>query len=280
MLTSFGLVKFSLPTAHCTVRGTRRRCRCPAPPGFDHEVVVKPQVVLHKQTLRQHFTRLEQMAHIGAGEPPAGRALASLFNRAVIGLVFGVVDVQDSVPSEQMPMARIARRHDAVEEIHAARHALNDVGRRANAHQIARLILRRIRQHLVEDVVHHLGALSNRQSADGVARKIQFCDILHMLNTQIIIGTALIDAKQQLLRVDRIGQAVETRHLLFAALKPTGCARTRCLDVIIWRRIFNAFIKCHGNIRAEIGLDAHALLRPHENLAAVYMRVEEHALLP
>ena len=41
---------------------------------------------------------------------------------------------------------------------------------------------------------------------------------------------------------------------------------------------FDAFIEGHGDIRTEVGLNPHALLRPHEQKPTVHMRVKPHAL--
>lgn len=77
---------------------------------FLHEVVVEPQIVHDEQPLRQHFTALEQVAQISAAEPLTGRALTAFFNRAVIGLVLGIHNVQDAVMREQMTVTRVAGR--------------------------------------------------------------------------------------------------------------------------------------------------------------------------
>ena len=105
-------------------------------------------------------------------------------------------------------MARVARRHHTVEEVHAARHALNDVRRRADAHQVAWFILRHIGLDRVDDVVHHLRRLTDRKAADGVAVAVDLCDLLHVPNAQILKGRTLIDAEKHLPRVDGIRQGV------------------------------------------------------------------------
>ena len=163
---------------------------------------------------------------------------------------------------EQMTVARVPGRHDAVEEVDAASNTLDDVARCADAHQIARLVLRRVRQDDIKNMVHDLGAFADGQTADRVARQIKFGDRLHVLDAQVIIGAALIDAEQQLMRIDGIRQAVKTVELGLAALEPARRAVDGVLDVLARRRVFDALIKRHGDIRAEIGLDAHALLGP------------------
>ena len=105
---------------------------------FLHEVVVEPQIVHDEQPLRQHFTALEQVAQISTAEPLTGRALTAFFNRAVIGLVLGIHNVQDAVMREQMTVARIAGRHDTIEKVDAAGYTLDDIARRADRYRVRR----------------------------------------------------------------------------------------------------------------------------------------------
>jgi len=45
------------------------------------------------------------------------------------------------------------------------------------------------------------------------------------------------------------------------------------------RRILRAFIKCHGDIRAEGDLDVHGVFGREEMAAAIEVRTEVHALV-
>ena len=74
---------------------------------------------------------------------------------------------------EQMTVTRVAGRHNAVEEINAASDAFNDVARRTDTHQVARLMLGRMRQNNIENMVHDLGAFTDGKTADGITRQIQ-----------------------------------------------------------------------------------------------------------
>ena len=99
-----------------------------------------------------------------------------------------------------------------------------------------------------------------------------------MLYTQVIKGAALIYAEEQLIFIYRIGQRIEAIHLRLAALKPTRRACAGLLGILIFCGILDALVKCHGDSRAEVRLDSHALLGTHENLASVDMRGEIDAL--
>ena len=154
---------------------------------FLHEVVVEPQIVHNEQSLGQHFTALEQVAQIGAAEPLTGRTLTAFFDRTVIGLVLSVHNVQNAVVREQMTVTRVACRHNAVEEINAASDTFNNVARRADTHQVARLMLGRMRQNNIENMVHDLGAFTDGKTAEEV------------LTQQIEQGTAELDYLESVL---------------------------------------------------------------------------------
>ena len=92
-------------------------------------------------------------------------------------------------------------------------------------------------------------------------------------------GCALIDAKQHLLWINGIWQAVEPVMLHLAALEPSKRPRYRRLGVLVTSRIFHTFIKGHGNVAAKIRLNLHGLLRSHENTMSVNMAGKGDALL-
>ena len=62
-------------------------------------------------------------------------------------------------------------------------------------------------------------------------------------------------------------------------LKDAGFALAGRLGILVFCGVFHALVKRHGNIGAEVRLDAHTLLRSHEDPVAVKMGRERHALL-
>ena len=176
-------------------------------------------------------------------------------------------------------MPGVAGRHNAVEEVHTAGHALNDVAGRTHAHEIAGLIRRHIGLYLLNDVVHHIRGLPYRQAADGVAVAVQLGDLLHVPGPQVRVGGALVDAEQHLPGVDGVRQRVEPVVLRFAPRQPAQRPLTAGLGVVVGCRVLHAFVEGHGDVGTQVGLDAHALLRPHENAAAVQMTGKGDALL-
>lgn len=196
----------------------------------------------------------------------------------VIQLVLLIFDVEGAVPGEELGVAGVPGGHDTVEEIHAPGHALDDVGGRSDTHEIPGLVRRHIGLHSLDDIVHGLGGLPHRQAADGVAVTVQLGDLLHVPDPQIGIGAALIDAEEHLMGVHRVGQGVEPVVLSLAPLQPAEGTLTRGLYILIGGRVFDALIKGHGDVRAQIGLNTHGLLRTHEDTPAIDVGGKGNAL--
>ena len=149
---------------------------------------------------------------------------------------------------EQMTVTRVAGRHNAVEEINAASDTFNNVARCADTHQVARLMLGRMRQNNIENMVHDLGAFTDGKTADGITRQIQLRNCLHMLDTQVVISAALIDTEQQLVRVYRIRKRVQTVKLGFTAFEPARGTVNGVFNILTRRRILDTLVERHRNI--------------------------------
>ena len=209
------------------------------------------------------------MPQIRARIAAADRAVARSVNGTLVAFIFCIFQVDRAGPGKELRVTRVARRHDAVEEVHAARHTLDDVRRRTDAHQIARLVFWHIGVECLDDVIHDLRAFAHRKSADGIARQIQLRDLLHMADAQVGIGAALIDAPEHLLRIDRVLQLIQAGIFRFAAHEPAVSPANGFLHIFVRRGILNTFVEGHADIRAEIRLNLHTFLRPHEDLMPV-----------
>ena len=157
---------------------------------------------------------------VGAAEIAAHRAIALGVDGALVLFVFQVLDVDDAAPGIQVAVAGVAAGHDAVEQVHPAPDALDDIAGGAYPHQIADLVLWHKGLHRADHPVHLLCRLSHRQPADGVAVQVQSGDALHVLDAQVIKGTTLIDAKQQLVGIGGLSLGLEARQLRLATLQP------------------------------------------------------------
>ena len=243
------------------------------------ELIIEIQIVHDGQPHGQHLLRLEQMMQVGFGITSADRAGTFGIDGAFVQLIFRVLEVDGALPCKELGVAGIAGRHDAVKKVDAPGHALDDVAGGADAHEIAGLVLGHIGLHGVQYPVHILRAFPHGQSADGVTGQIQRGDLLHVLNAQILVGRALIDAPELLAGIDGVRLGVELFQRVLAALEPSGRALAGGFGVGVFGGVFHALVKGHGDVGAEIRLDAHTFLRAHEDPVAVQMGGEGHAFL-
>ena len=100
-----------------------------------------------------------------------------------------------------------------------------------------------------------------------------------MVHADIVKNRSLVNGKQQLIWINRRFQAVQTGHFVFAPFQPARRAVYRILDIRAVCTAGRAFVKRHSNGRCQVGLNLHALLRPHKNIAPVYMGTEINAFL-
>ena len=99
-----------------------------------------------------------------------------------------------------------------------------------------------------------------------------------MIDSQSIIGTALIDAKQHLMRIDGVRQLIQPCHFRLTALQPANRTGTGRLYIIKRCWIFNTFIKRHCNGGSKMRLNLHAFFRPHKDTPSINMRLKVNAL--
>jgi hypothetical protein len=97
---------------------------------------------------------------------------------------------------------------------------------------------------------------------------------------QVREGGALVNAEEHLGGVHGIGQAVQAVVLGLAPRKPPGRPLTAGLGVLVGGRVLHALVEGHGDVAAEVGLDAHGLLGAHEDPVPVDVGGEGDALLP
>ena len=244
-----------------------------------HEIVIEIEIMKHGKTHTEHFVCLEKMTDIAARIESAGGALTIGVDRQRIALIFLVVDVHRTLPGEDIAVARVSRGHNAVKEVNASVYRLQNVDGRTDTHQITRLVLGHKGLNGLDDMIHDFRFFADGKTAERIAGEIEFGDTLHMVDTDIVIRTALVDTEEHLIFIDGFGQGIESCHFVLTTRKPTGRAVNGCLHVIAGRGIFDAFVKRHRNGRRDVGLDLHAFLRSHKNTSAVYVRCELYAFL-
>ena len=244
-----------------------------------HKLVVEIEVMKHGKSHSKAFLCLEKVTDIGTAVKAASRALTiGVDGSVVLGKSF-VEKIDLALPSEKVAVACITAGHYTVEEINASADRLDDVEGSADAHKVSRLILGHIGLYRVNDAVHILGCLANGKTSDCVAVEIKCGDLLHILDTKILICATLIDSEKELMGVDGIGERIQTSHFLLASYKPTNGTLCGLLDVFVGCGVFNAFIKRHCDGRAEMRLNLHTLLGSHKDALAVNVGSEFDAFL-
>ena len=131
----------------------------------------------------------------------------------------------------------------------------------------------------LDDIVHLLSSFAHSKAAYGITGQVQLGNPFHMVHPDIRIGAALVDAPKHLLLVNSIGQGVQPGIFRLTPFQPTEGTVSALLHIVPGRRIFHTLVKGHTNIRTQIGLDAHTLLRAHKNLMPIDMRGKGNALL-
>src|SRR6185295_15558649 len=101
-----------------------------------HELQVEVQVVQGVEARAQDFIATVEVAEVGARVVATGVAGAGRIERTHVRVVRAVPDVDDTCRREQVAVAGMARGNDAVEQVHAAQHGLDDVLRTADPHEI------------------------------------------------------------------------------------------------------------------------------------------------
>ncbi len=86
----------------------------------------------------KQFPGYNQVAQVGAGEGAAGVAVAAFIDRAPVPGKAGIHQVQPALGGEGGIVPRQAGGQDAIEDIHAAGNAVDQVLGSANAHQVTR----------------------------------------------------------------------------------------------------------------------------------------------
>ena len=175
-------------------------------------------------------------------------------------------------------MARVAAGHHAIEKVNTAVHRFQNVKGGTDTHQVTRLILWHMGLYRIDNTVHLLGFLTHGKAADRIAVKIKRGDLFHVIDTQILINTTLIDAKQHLLLVYGIRQCVQAFHFRLAAHQPAVGTLDGLLHIFVGRGVFNALVKRHCDGGSKVRLDLHTLLGAHKNALAVYVRGKIYTL--
>ena len=187
---------------------------------------------------------------VGAAEICAGIAGAGFVQRLRVVAVRGVLDLEVAEAGEQVAVARIAGRHHTVEHVDAGLHRIDQILRRADAHQIARLPRRQVRRSVRQDARHVFLRFANREAADGHAVETDLVQPGQRLVTQVFVHAALNDAEQRI-------AVLKSVVLVTRALCPAHRQTHRLCCLVPGGRVGRAFVENHHDVRVQHMLDTH-----------------------
>src|SRR5262249_62255400 len=113
------------------------------------------------------------MMDIGPAEKTARITTTTGFDRSGISLEAGISQPQRTVMGESGRVAAVARRQDAIEHVHAARHSGQNILRPAHAHEIAGPGRWQRGDAGLQSVQHLYGCFANAEAPEGITGKVQ-----------------------------------------------------------------------------------------------------------
>ncbi|GAV35157.1 hypothetical protein ROTAS13_02829 [Roseomonas sp. TAS13] len=210
------------------------------------------------------------MVQIGARVPRAGRAVAFRVEGARVLGEFRVPQVHHAARGIGPRGAAGARRDHAVEHVDAAPDGADDVGGRADAHQVARLVPGQQRRGDVEGGEHHLLPLADREAADRIALEADPRQRPHAFGAQAGIDAALHDAEEAVAGAGHEGLA--------AAGGPEHGLAHGPRSLLLRGGEGGALVQAHGDVGIQQVLDLDGTLGREAVLGAVDMRMEGDAV--
>jgi hypothetical protein len=127
-------------------------------------------------------------------------AAARCIERLIRDAVDAATEVELAARRERDAVLCERGRHDAVEHVDAAVHGLEQIERRADAHQVTRLVGGQQRRGQLGHVLALRTGLADGEAADRVAVEAKVDDLLRAGATKILVARALHDPEHRLRR--------------------------------------------------------------------------------
>jgi hypothetical protein len=163
-----------------------------------HELLVEVQIVVPDELPRLRVERALQMHEVRDRVRAAGVAGTGRVERALALAIRGAAQRAAPGAREHHTLLRHGRGQDAVEHVHAAVHGLEQVERRADAHEVARQFARQQIGDPLGGGVALLTPLAHCEPTDREAIERQLRDRARALEPQVLEARALHDAEQGL----------------------------------------------------------------------------------
>ena len=228
------------------------------------------EVVDAEEPRAERLAALEEVVQVAAAEGPAGRAGAARVERVVDGRVGPARDAHAPGRGEGRPLPGEVRRQDAVEHVDAAADGVQEIGRRADAHQVARRRLGKEVDREAGDLLALGPRVAHRQAADREAVERMLGEEGGRLPPQRRDHPPLHDREQRLRRVLARGEAAQRP----AVRALHGGAHGGLLG----RRV-DAHVEHHHDVRPDRRLHLDRRLGREEVEAAVDVAAKARAAL-
>ena len=155
-------------------------------------------------------------------------------------------EVEAAFPGERAAGARRSGRQHAVEHVDARLDHLEHPFGVADAHEVARLVLRKERCHPVGRLEHRRAVLAEREPADRVAVEVELDELLGGAPAELGVRAALVDREAEL--------TVGVGRVALPA-RPFGRAAHGFRDLSAVRRRRRHLVEAHRDVAAEVRLD-------------------------
>ena len=154
-----------------------------------------------------------------------------------------------------MAVACITGRHHAVKHVDTCGNAFDQILRRADAHQVARLVGGQAVRRMRHDALHFFLGLAHAHAANRIAGQVQLDQSVERFLPQIFKHTALHDAEQcvRVLKFLKLGHAAAGPALAEFHRR----ARFSLGGDMACRVIRRTFIKLHDDVAVQQRLDLH-----------------------
>lgn len=220
----------------------------------------------------EYLPRPEEMVQIGAIELKACLAIAVVIDRSERVEVAAMVQIDPTIRREDGTVASEPGGQHAIEHVDSLGHAVPEIFRRADAHQVSRLSLGQLRRHDVQHFRHFRFRFTDAETPDGNARDIRRGSKLSAQLAQLGFHAALANAKEHAL-AGTIGLG-ERRD---APLQPPMGAHGCVVNLARLGRESDEMIERHHDVRAELRLDIDCALGRQHVQRTILMRTETHA---
>ena len=156
------------------------------------------QIVKRYKAQAKYLLGLDQMAQVAASKLATGGTRTAFFDRALLQGELGVLQVERAVGGKGGAVARQASREDAIKHVDAAGDQLEQLRWRAEAHRVARLVVRQKRLAPFHRLHHFRFRLAYAHPADCIAIETDLNRRLRARPAQIFESAALHDAEEEL----------------------------------------------------------------------------------